>query len=212
MMASEIKMTTPPDPSSQLSRKEREQALHRQDILDVAVKLFAVNGYHQTTMQMIADQAEFSVGYLYKHFSGKEEMYQEMVRFHLAKIDALDEGVAELGLAPLDELFQNFKGVCEHFNHHQDFMRIFHEGVGGEFCELKEGKKRHCEEIADLLQAALDAGHLKPCEPALVAAAMQGATKELFHELAKRDIENPFSPMPDLVFGLLIDPLRIQQP
>ena len=76
-------------------------AQHHQDILDAAVFLFAENGYHQTTMQMVADRAEFSVGYLYKHFSGKEEMYQELVRFHLRKMDELMEKVGERELEPL---------------------------------------------------------------------------------------------------------------
>jgi hypothetical protein len=42
----------------------------------------------------------------------------------------------------------------------------------------------------------------------MVAAAMQGAIKELFHELALSDQEPPFDSLPDLVFSLLIDPLR----
>ena len=49
----------PPTPAT---RRERELARHRQEILDAAVHLFAENGFHPTTMQMIAERAEFSVG------------------------------------------------------------------------------------------------------------------------------------------------------
>lgn len=194
--------------NTHLSRKERESVQHRQDILDAGVSLFAELGYHQTTMQMVADRAEFSVGYLYKHFSGKEEMYQELVRFHLQKMDELTEGFEDLDLGPLDKLHQMYVSICQHFNRHRDFMRIFHEGVGGDFCELTESKKEHLRDMAEMLDQALADGSLKPCEPFMVAAAMQGATKELFHELAQRKTENPFDPLPEILFGLIIDPLR----
>jgi len=190
------------------SRKERDYARHHQDILDVAESLFAEKGYYQATMQMIADRAEFSVGYLYKHFSGKEEMYQEMVHFHLTTIDALMQKVAALGLGPLDEIHRTYQEFCSHFNRHRDFMRIFHEEIGGDFCDLAEGKKKHFQDLKIKLTRAQELGELKPYDPTLLTAAIQGATKELFAELAERPGDNPFDSLPDVLFKLLIDPLR----
>ena len=199
---------TQPEPPYSPTRKEREYAQHHQDILAAAETLFAEKGYHPTTMQMIAEAAEFSVGYLYKHFPGKEDMYRELVSFHLGRMSQMLEEVDALALPPLEELYRSLVTICGHFNHHRNFMRIFHEGVGGDFCELAEHKQKHREDMGKLLGAALAAGQLKPCDPAMVAAAMQGAIKELFHELASGDQERPFDVLPDLVFSLLIDPLR----
>ncbi len=72
------------DPAPQtLTRKEREALRHRSAILEAAESLFAEQGFHATTVQMIADAAEFSVGYLYKHFDGKEDLYRTLVTGHL---------------------------------------------------------------------------------------------------------------------------------
>jgi AcrR family transcriptional regulator len=199
---------TQPEPPYAPTRKEREYAQHHQDILTAAETLFAEKGYHPTTMQMIAEAAEFSVGYLYKHFPGKEDMYRELVRYHLGRMNQMLDEVDELDLPPLEELYRSLATICAHFNHHRNFMRIFHEGVGGDFCELTENKQQHREDMVNLLEVARSSGQLKPCDPAMVAAAMQGAIKELFHELALSDQEPPFDSLPDLVFSLLIDPLR----
>lgn len=199
---------TESSPAGQPTRKEREFAQHHQEILDAAESLFAEKGYYQTTMQMIADSAEFSVGYLYKHFSGKEEMYKEMVQYHLGRFDELAAEVEAQGLSPLEEIHCTYQEICRHFNRHRDFMRIFHEGVAGDFCELSDSKKRHYQDILAKLIRAQEAGELKPIDATLLAAAIQGATKELFGELAERPGDNPFDSLPDVLFSLLIDPHR----
>lgn len=189
------------------TRKQREHAQHHQDILDVAENLFAGHGYFQTTMQMIAEKAEFSVGYLYKHFNGKEDMYREMLNFHLARMDKLKAESSNLNLEPLDEIHHTYTVICQHFNKHPGFMRIFHEEIGGEFCQLSESKRQHHAEMVKLLQKAMEMEQLKAFDTSLLASAIQGATKELFAELATRPGQRPFDPLPDLIFSLFITPL-----
>lgn len=43
-------------------------------VMQVAIKLFANRGYHETSMQEIADQAGVSKGLLYKYFESKETL------------------------------------------------------------------------------------------------------------------------------------------
>lgn len=64
---------------SELSRKERELVQRKKFIMDVALNLFSEKGYHQTSMNEIAQKAEFSVGTLYNFFINKEELYRAMV-------------------------------------------------------------------------------------------------------------------------------------
>ena len=64
---------------TKLTRKQREKAAHRAAILDAAEKVFAEHGYHRASMQVIAERAEFSVGYIYSLFSSKRGLYVELV-------------------------------------------------------------------------------------------------------------------------------------
>ncbi|MDQ0291664.1 TetR/AcrR family transcriptional regulator [Oligosphaera ethanolica] len=67
--------------SDGLSRKERERLLHRADILAAGERVFASKGFHLATIEEIAREAEFSVGTIYNFFSGKDALYEEVIRF-----------------------------------------------------------------------------------------------------------------------------------
>ena len=61
--------------NKKISRKERETQLRRQIILEAAEKMFLSKGYEETTMDEIANEAEFSKGTVYKYFVSKDELY-----------------------------------------------------------------------------------------------------------------------------------------
>lgn len=194
--------------TDQPTRKQRDLDRYRREILAAAVALFAEHGYHQTTMQTIAERAEFSVGYLYKHFAGKEDMYREVVRQHIDQLDAIIADARAQGLSPLAELHLTYTGICRHFDAHRDFMRIFGQEIGGDFPELASSRQRHLDDVVGLLWRAQQAGELGEVDVRLLGAAVHGMTRALFAELALRDGDRPFAGLPDLVFRLVLDPLR----
>jgi AcrR family transcriptional regulator len=69
-----------PESGDHLSRKERERLMHRDAILDAARDLLTEKPYDQITVQEIAARAEFSVGYIYKIFASKEDIYVTLIR------------------------------------------------------------------------------------------------------------------------------------
>ena len=190
------------------TRREKDFARHHREIMAAAAALFAERGYYQTTMKMIADKAEFSVGYLDKHFDGKEELHREMVFFHLEHMERTIKEVEALDLSPLETIRRTLEMTSRHFNQHRDFMRIYHEEIGENYYAMSDMKKRHHTMMSERLRSAQRAGELRSFDTDILAAAIHGAIKELFGELAERPGEHPFDDIPDLVFSLLIDPLR----
>ena len=74
--------------------QERKDA-KRQHILDSAAKVFAIQGYHQTKVTDILDEAGISTGSFYFYFNNKEELfeilYDEMIKTYLMVLqDAVD--------------------------------------------------------------------------------------------------------------------------
>jgi AcrR family transcriptional regulator len=70
-----------------LPRRERDRLRQRQEVLEVALRLFSEKGYHNVSMHEIAKEAEFAIGTLYKFFRNKEDLYQALIlqlsdRFH----------------------------------------------------------------------------------------------------------------------------------
>jgi AcrR family transcriptional regulator len=58
----------------------------REEILQVAARLFAAKGFEETTIREIGDAAGILSGSLYHHFQTKEEMLHELVRGFVAMI------------------------------------------------------------------------------------------------------------------------------
>lgn len=57
-----------------LSRKQRELANRHELFLSIARDKLHQHGFHQLTMEQVAEEAEYSKGTLYQHFTCKEEM------------------------------------------------------------------------------------------------------------------------------------------
>ena len=68
--------------------KARKDA-RRKTILDAATRLFGAHGYHTTTVPMIVDESDSSVGSFYAHFRNKEDAFA-------AVLEALGQKVTEL--------------------------------------------------------------------------------------------------------------------
>ncbi|MDD5168694.1 MAG: TetR/AcrR family transcriptional regulator [Syntrophales bacterium] len=62
-----------------IRRKEKEFNFRRAEILSVAEKVFATNGFYSATVADIAHASGFAVGTLYQFFQSKEELYMTMV-------------------------------------------------------------------------------------------------------------------------------------
>ncbi len=59
-------------------RKERERMQRKEIFLDAALSLFQQNGIAETTMDHIAEKAEYSKGTLYQFFRSKEDIQYEV--------------------------------------------------------------------------------------------------------------------------------------
>ncbi|TQS42032.1 TetR/AcrR family transcriptional regulator [Cryptosporangium phraense] len=65
--------------SPRQARRAQRVALSREQILDIAEELFGGQGYRATSLQQVADRAEFSVGALYQFFASKEDLLRAVM-------------------------------------------------------------------------------------------------------------------------------------
>ncbi|MBT3250951.1 MAG: TetR/AcrR family transcriptional regulator [Candidatus Marinimicrobia bacterium] len=68
----------------------------RRSIMDSAIKLFATQGYHTTTMEGIAREANISKGLIYNYFSSKETLLSEVIHEGLSVIESLADRNTEI--------------------------------------------------------------------------------------------------------------------
>lgn len=151
--------------AGRLTRKG-EQA--RERLLGCALRLFALQGYEQTTMRAIAAAAGYSPGLTYRYFVSKEEivlvLYQNLAR-------ALEDKTRDLPPSTLSERFQLV--VTRHFDlmgpYRQVFTSLFGTALNprskaGLFGESTKEVRQLCRSIyLRVIQEAQDAPRPSQC-------------------------------------------------
>lgn len=123
----------------QPSRRERDAARNRHDVLEAAEEVFAERGYVSASMEDVAKRADFSVGALYKFFKNKEDLYAELLR---AKVDVLDKATSAVlaeKLSPLETIRKLYATRVELFWAHRRFFRLFFHQTMGTVCDVRAG-------------------------------------------------------------------------
>lgn len=76
--------------------RERRTERAREEILDAAARAIARNGYVQTTMGEIAEEAGYTVPSLYAYYSGKDQIVEALAALLQSEIlSVFDEGFPE---------------------------------------------------------------------------------------------------------------------
>jgi AcrR family transcriptional regulator len=88
----------------------------RAAILDASRDAFADTGYHETSLDAVAERAGVSKALLYEHFSSKRELYVAMLEIHVAELIERIAGAiaeAEPGEARMRAGLEAFFGFVE---------------------------------------------------------------------------------------------------
>lgn len=108
------------------SRKEREYELKKAEIIKAAEKVFASGGYHGTTMAQISQASEYPLGTIYKFFSGKEQIYHDLVFTKGLELgDILIDITKNTLIPPGQRLMESLEACARFCQGNQNFIRIY---------------------------------------------------------------------------------------
>ena len=62
------------------TKLEERQKLRQDEIITAARRCFRASGFHAASMSQIASEAKLSVGQIYRYFSNKDAIIEEMIR------------------------------------------------------------------------------------------------------------------------------------
>ena len=113
-------------------RRERERNARRGAILDAAMQVYHREGYHATTMEKIAEEAELSRGTLYLYFKTKDEIFVYAIVEHAGYFARLLESIfhrrEKIGAGIIGELWNSFQMFYEKDPVRFDATLYFHQG------------------------------------------------------------------------------------
>jgi len=172
------------DKSQSLSRRERQLAARREQIIQAAAWLFASKGFHRATTRDIAEAAEVSEGTLYNYFENKDDLLigimdmltaaqqmethfdhpvdEEAGEFLLTIMRQRREYIDEKGLMLQSVLSEILVDPALRNRYYQEFV------VPG------------IQELERNLQARIDIGQLRSIRPDLTARILTGLITGLY--------------------------------
>ena len=164
------------------TRREREKAMHRREILEAAERVFAQKGFAATTIDEIAQEAEFSKGAMYVYFDSKEDLFLSLIQEKLDEIEGRFGKVVESSDDPETKIRDLVESHLTFFEEDRDFFQIIASeqprlGVETE-SRLRENMRERCTRGLDLIEEvmedAVSAGVLKEIDPRLLATGLVG--------------------------------------
>jgi AcrR family transcriptional regulator len=103
---------------------EEHLAARRRQILDAALVCFSRQGFHQTSMQEIFEEAGLSPGAVYRYFKSKEEIVQAIASETLGGFaQAIEPGAKGGPLGPT-EVLDRFFDAAEAVEHRTERIRL----------------------------------------------------------------------------------------
>ncbi|MBN1639081.1 MAG: TetR/AcrR family transcriptional regulator [Ignavibacteriales bacterium] len=108
-----------------LSRKEREKLFRKQEILTAAIRVFAKKGFEHSTMDEIAELAEFGKGTIYNYFENKRDIYLAIIENafidYLTRVEEISQEVKSFR----EFMFSITRGFLEYGFKNKEVFAIF---------------------------------------------------------------------------------------
>jgi AcrR family transcriptional regulator len=150
-------------------------AERRAQLLEVACRMFAADGYTGASMEAIAEAAGVTKPVLYQHFPSKHALYADLLAIELGRLETAFEQAIELAEDNAERLRLGFGAYVDFVDVHEDAFRVlFTESLGRESA-FRGRVARFREWIAGRIAAIIQAeAGLAETRAGALAAAMVG--------------------------------------
>jgi AcrR family transcriptional regulator len=163
-------------------RREAQNALGREHVLDAAEDVFSRKGFHEATIKEIAGVAEFSVGAVYGFFENKDDLFVQVMERRGATLVPAMRLLLEGSDRPADQLHGLAELQVGFFREHPAFARLFVRATGAPVLNIKASiseatRERYQEAMtlqADLFRRGQRAGELVDGPPEVLAEVFSG--------------------------------------
>ena len=198
------------------TRRERQKAMHRREILEAAKRVFAKKGFAASTIDEIAQEAEFSKGAMYGYFEGKEDLFFSLIQEKMDDIEERLREVVESSDDPETKIRDLIETHLTFFEEDRDFFQIIaseQPRLGAETeSRLRENMKERCVRGLDLIEKAMragvSAGMLKEIEPRFLATGFVGIIHAFTTNWILTGGGDPLTEMKPIILELFLDGAR----
>ncbi|BBZ01257.1 TetR family transcriptional regulator [Mycolicibacterium chitae] len=171
--------------------KRLPRAVREQQMLDAAVEVFSVNGYHETSMDAIAAKAEISKPMLYLYYGSKEDLFGACLNRELGRFIEAVRADVDFTLPPRDMLRKTILTFLSYIDANRaSWIVLYTQATSSQaFAHtVRDGRER----IIDLVARLLSTGTRNP-EPGtdfhMMAIALVGAGEAVAARVSAGDVD-----------------------
>lgn len=166
----------------QLDGGETKEAGKRDLILDAAQQVFSKKGFHQATVEEIAETAGVGKGTVYLYFPSKKEILVALIEERLKELTrALEERVEAAGAGLrnyTEKLRQAISFQMEVLRRSQDFLTVMFRDIGELGQELdkrtREARRAFIAVVEAVIHEGTRKGEFRNIDPRLASYAIEG--------------------------------------
>jgi AcrR family transcriptional regulator len=171
--------------------KRLPRAVREQQMLDAAVQVFSINGYHESSMDAIAAEAQISKPMLYLYYGSKEDLFGACLDRELSRFIEAVRADIDLRQSPKDLLRNAVVSFLSYIDTNRaSWMVLYSQATSSQaFAHtVREGRER----IIDLVARLLASGTRNP-EPDtdfdMMAVALVGAGEAVASRVSAGDTD-----------------------
>lgn len=151
-------MTTEASPSAKDAWLKKESKSGGKLFFKTAVDVFARKGYHETTVDEVAQAAGVAKGTIYYHFENKEELYLTVIQ---KGIDLFKEQLRQAmaaGATTRDQIENMINCQIDFFEREQDLVSLFLTELFGNDPQRNLLASRMLTECLQIIRSCIDQG------------------------------------------------------
>ena len=198
-----------------MSRRERNKQRNREEIIEAALDEFSEKGFHDASMQEIADRADFAIGTVYSLFGSKEKLYLELLATYMKKTGSSLRIILEDGDDEYKQLLEYATQKGKLLSEHPKMARIVLYETTGPTTTFKSGLQPIIREqyeffvrrIASLFQRGIDRGVFRDFGSYYLAVLLDGITNAYLYQALEDPEQHSYEAILEFiqeVFGKII--------
>lgn len=144
-----------------MSRKQPE--LRKQELIQIAMRQFMMQGYEKTSIRSIVKEAEGEVGMFYHHFSSKEEIFKAVLKYYnlqyISRVEGIIREEKESAFTKvMDHIFEQLEGALE------EYQEMYHQNIDSQMLSILHQNTLMAIQplISKQLQERISAGSIPP--------------------------------------------------
>jgi len=195
-----------------LSEEDRDRV--RKRIFRDASKLFLQQGFHESSMRQIAEEAGMGKSTIYDYFSSKEEILLFFVEEEMDSVHVEAARIAAKNIQASEKLSKILNSLWEYLKQHQAMAALFTREVS----RLSENATRRVRMrrlkyrsiLQDVIQQGIEEGEFRDLDAELLASTLHSMITMPYYDWLQRDRLVSDRKIVDVIMDLFFDGVRFR--